>query len=51
MSHAERKYSLRSTAQKLIAVAFALCVNALLFCSVVALFAVDSGTSIGRVAT
>jgi hypothetical protein len=49
MSHAETKYSLKPTAQRLIAVAFALCINVLLFCSVVALFAVDSGVSSGRV--
>jgi hypothetical protein len=33
----------------MIAVAFALCINVLLFCSVVALFAVDSGVASGRV--
>jgi hypothetical protein len=42
------KYSLKPTAQKLIAVAFALCINGLLLLMVDALFAIDSAVPSGR---
>ncbi len=42
MSHDETKYSLKPTARKMLAVAFALCINALLFSLVGAVFALDS---------
>lgn len=49
MSHDKSTYSLKPTARKLIAAAFAVCINGLLFLMVDALFAVDSSASIGRV--
>jgi hypothetical protein len=49
MSYVKTKYSLKPTAQKLIAAAFAVCINVLLLCMVDALFAIDLGVSIGRV--
>jgi hypothetical protein len=48
MSLDETKYSLKPTAQKLFAAAFAVCINVLLFSMVGALFATDLSASGGR---
>jgi hypothetical protein len=49
MLREKMEYSLRPTARKLFAVAFAVCVNVLLFFMVDALFSIDLGVSSGRV--
>jgi hypothetical protein len=49
MSHDKTQYSLKPTAQKLIAVAFAACINGLLFLMVDALFSIDLSVSSSRV--
>jgi len=45
MSHDKTTYPLNPTAQKLIAAAFAVCINVLLFLMVDALFAIDLSVS------
>jgi hypothetical protein len=49
MSHDQTRNSLKPTAQKLVAVAFAVCINVLLFWMVNALFAIDPSVSSGRI--
>jgi hypothetical protein len=49
MSLDKTKYSLEPTGEKLIAAAFALCINVVLFSLVGALFAIDLSGSSGRV--
>jgi hypothetical protein len=49
MSLDKTKYSLKPSAQKLIAAAFAVCINVVLFSLVGALFATDSMVSGGRI--
>jgi hypothetical protein len=49
MSPVETKYSSKPTAQKLIAAAFAVCINVILFSLVGALFATDLSVSSGSV--
>jgi hypothetical protein len=48
MSLDKTRYSLKPTAQKLIAAAFAVCINVILFSMVGALFASDFNVSAGR---
>lgn len=47
MSVDKTKYSFRPTAQKLIAAAFSVCINAILFALIGALFATDLSVSSG----